>query len=254
MKVALIQAELIWEDPEANRKQFEHKIGGLDDHPDLIVLPEMFTTGFTMNPGHIPPEEGERTLEWMQQQADRTDAGVVGSMVFQENGQYFNRLIFMQPGGVYDSYDKRHTFTLAGEDRVYRRGTERTIIQFRDFTFCPLICYDLRFPVWSRNTEDYDVLLYVANWPSPRIGAWDTLLRARSIENMAYTLGVNRIGSDPNGLTYNGHSAGFDGMGNRLAYSDREEVLHVILSKAHLEESRNKFRFLDDRDHFTLKP
>jgi len=254
MKAALIQAELIWEDPEANRKQFEHKIGGLDDHPDLIVLPEMFTTGFTMNPGHIPPEEGERTLEWMQQQADRTDAGVVGSMVFQENGQYFNRLIFMQPGGVYDSYDKRHTFTLAGEDRVYRRGTERTIIQFRDFTFCPLICYDLRFPVWSRNTEDYDVLLYVANWPSPRIGAWDTLLRARSIENMAYTLGVNRIGSDPNGLTYNGHSAGFDGMGNRLAYSEREEVLHVTLSKAHLEESRNKFRFLNDRDHFTLKP
>jgi predicted amidohydrolase len=254
MKVALIQAELIWEDPEANRKQFEHKIGGLEDHPDLIVLPEMFTTGFTMNPGHIAPEEGERTLEWMQQQAERTDAGVVGSMVFQENGQYFNRLIFMQPGGVFDSYDKRHTFTLAGEDRVYQRGTERTIIQFRDFTFCPLICYDLRFPVWSRNTMDYDVLLYVANWPSPRIGAWDTLLRARSIENMAYTLGVNRIGSDPNGLTYNGHSAGFDGMGNRLAYSEREEVLQVTLSKAHLEESRNTFRFLDDRDHFTLKP
>ncbi len=254
MKVALIQAELIWEDPEANRKQFEHKIGGLEDHPDLIVLPEMFTTGFTMNPGHIAPEEGERTLEWMQQQAERTDAGVVGSMVFQENGQYFNRLIFMQPGGVFDSYDKRHTFTLAGEDRVYQRGTERTIIQFRDFTFCPLICYDLRFPVWSRNTGDYDVLLYVANWPSPRIGAWDTLLRARSIENMAYTLGVNRIGSDPNGLTYNGHSAGFDGMGNRLAYSEREEVLQVTLSKAHLEESRNTFRFLDDRDHFTLKP
>jgi predicted amidohydrolase len=214
----------------------------------------MFTTGFTMNPGHIAPEEGERTLEWMQQQAERTDAGVVGSMVFQENGQYFNRLIFMQPGGVFDSYDKRHTFTLAGEDRVYQRGTERTIIQFRDFTFCPLICYDLRFPVWSRNTMDYDVLLYVANWPSPRIGAWDTLLRARSIENMAYTLGVNRIGSDPNGLTYNGHSAGFDGMGNRLAYSEREEVLQVTLSKAHLEESRNTFRFLDDRDHFTLKP
>ena len=254
MKVALIQAELIWEDPEANRKQFEHKIGGLEDHPDLIVLPEMFTTGFTMNPGHIAPEEGERTLEWMQQQAERTDAGVVGSMVFQENGQYFNRLIFMQPGGVFDSYDKRHTFTLAGEDRVYQRGTERTIIQFRDFTFCPLICYDLRFPVWSRNTMDYDVLLYVANWPSPRIGAWDNLLRARSIENMAYTLGVNRIGSDPNGLTYNGHSAGFDGMGNRLAYSEREEVLQVTLSKAHLEESRNTFRFLDDRDHFTLKP
>ena len=223
MKVALIQAELIWEDPEANRMQFEHKIGGLEDHPDLIVLPEMFTTGFTMNPGHIAPEEGERTLEWMQQQAERTDAGVVGSMVFQENGQYFNRLIFMQPGGVFDSYDKRHTFTLAGEDRVYQRGTERTIIQFRDFTFCPLICYDLRFPVWSRNTMDYDVLLYVANWPSPRIGAWDNLLRARSIENMAYTLGVNRIGSDPNGLTYNGHSAGFDGMGNRLALS----LIHI---------------------------
>lgn len=254
MKVALIQAELIWEDPEANRRKFEHTIGGLEDHTDLIILPEMFTTGFTMNPGHIAPEEGERTLEWMQQQAERTDAGVVGSMVFQENGQYFNRLIFMQPGGVFDSYDKRHTFTLAGEDRVYRRGTERTKIQFRDFTFCPLICYDLRFPVWSRYTEDYDVLLYVANWPSPRIEAWDTLLRARSIENMAYTLGVNRVGSDPNGLTYNGHSAGFDCMGNRLAYSEREEVLQVTLSKAHLEESRNKFRFLDDRDHFNLKP
>jgi omega-amidase len=253
MEVALIQSSLFWEDPEANRKHFSKKIEALGKASDLIVLPEMFTTGFTMNPQNISGEEGSLTLEWMKQQAFRTDAALVGSVVFLEGKQYYNRLIFMKPDGQFDTYDKRHTFTLAGEDKVYQKGTHRNVIHFRGFTFCPLICYDLRFPVWSRNTDNYDVLIYVANWPSPRVSAWDTLLRARAIENMAYVLGVNRVGTDPNDLDYSGHSAIYDSMGERIAYSEEEAVLRLTLSKNHLEHTRDSFRFLEDRDSFTLR-
>ena len=253
MEVALIQSALAWEDPEANRKHFNQKILELDRDVDLIVLPEMFTSGFTMDPQHLDPGEGLRTLEWMHRHAEQANAGIVGSMVFQEGMAYFNRLVFMKPGGDYETYDKRHTFTLAGEDKVYQKGSEIKTISFRGFSFCPLICYDLRFPVWSRNTGGYDVLIYVANWPSPRVSAWDTLLRARAIENMAYVIGVNSIGADQNGLDYSGHSSVFDCMGKQIVYSEDEEVLYVGLSQSNLEESRSKFRFLEDRDDFTLK-
>ena len=253
MEVALIQSTLAWEDPEANRRHFNQTILELEQDVDLIVLPEMFTSGFTMDPHHLDPGEGPRTLEWMHQQAEQANAGIVGSMVFREGESYFNRLVFMKPGGDYETYDKRHTFTLAGEDKVYQRGSEIKAISFRGFSFCPLICYDLRFPVWSRNTGGYDVLIYVANWPSPRVSAWDALLRARAIENMAYVIGVNRIGADQNGLDYSGHSSVFDCMGNRMVYSEDEGVLYVSLNQSNLEESRSKFRFLDDRDDFTLK-
>ena len=253
MEVALLQSPLIWEDPEANRSHFTRCIESLDAGTDLIVLPEMFTTGFTMNPGSIPGEEGPRTLQWMREQARLADAALVGSMVFSESGGFYNRLVFMQPDGRHVSYDKRHTFTLAGEDKVYRRGMEKVLISFRGFTFCPLICYDLRFPVWSRNTEGYDVLIYVANWPSPRVNAWDALLSARAIENMSYVLGVNRVGEDPNGLTYSGHSGAYDSLGRRLAYSEREEIIRVTLDAGHLQETRGALRFLEDRDAFTFE-
>ena len=157
------------------------------------------------------------------------------------------------PDGSYEQYDKRHTFTLAGEDRVYTRGTERLQVDFRGFTFCPLICYDLRFPVWSRNTDGYDVLIYVANWPSPRVSAWDTLLRARAIENMSYVLGVNRVGTDPTNHTYSGQRAAYDSLGNCLAFSEGEEILRVSLSKSHLQTTRESLRFLQDQDRFSLE-
>lgn len=253
MEVALIQSALAWEDPETNRKNFTRLIGTLKDPADLILLPEMFTTGFTMNPENISDEEQTLTLEWMQSMADRTNAALAGSIVFRENKKYYNRLIFMKPGGEYEFYDKRHTFTLAGEDRIYKRGMKKNLVRFRGFTFCPLVCYDLRFPVWSRNTEDYDVLIYLANWPSPRVSAWDALLPARAIENMSYVLGVNRVGSDPNGHSYVGHSGVYDALGERMAYSEKKEILRVSLSREHLRETRNSLRFLQDRDSFTLE-
>lgn len=253
MKVALVQTSLIWEDPVANRAHFGNLIHTLDGETDLIVLPEMFTTGFTMNPGHIPLEEAGHTLDWMRENATRTGAALAGSFIFQEGVAYFNRLVFMFPDGNYEYYDKRHTFTLAGEDKVYQRGNQRKTVQFNGLTFSLQICYDLRFPVWSRNTEDYDVLIYVANWPDTRIAAWDTLLRARAIENMSYVLGVNRIGKDLNGLQYKGHSAIYDALGERLGFSDREEILYATLDKNHLEQARTSLKFLQDRDTFTLE-
>ncbi len=253
MEAALVQSSLIWENPEENRRHFSRLLRPLAGKVDLVVLPEMFTTGFTMNPQRIPPKEDGKTLDWMLEQAEATRAAVVGSSITRENGRFFNRLTFAMPGGEYRVYDKRHTFTLAGEDKVYARGTEQLLLEFRGFVFCPLICYDLRFPVWSRNTGGYDVLIYVANWPSPRVSAWDALLRARAIENMSYVLGVNRVGTDANDLTYVGHSAAYDSLGKRLAFSEKEEILKVTLQKTHLEQTRKALRFLDDRDRFTFE-
>ncbi|MDX1315092.1 MAG: amidohydrolase [Eudoraea sp.] len=254
MRVALIQTSLVWEDPVANREMLEAKLDQVEKGTDLIILPEMFTTGFTMNPGDIPAEEGQITLEWMQEQAIKHSAGILGSIVFTtEDNRHFNRLFFIGTNGEREYYDKRHTFTLAGEDKEYEAGTKRLVFTYKGFRICPLICYDLRFPVWSRNTEDYDVLIYVANWPAPRIGAWDALLRARAIENMAYCLGVNRIGSDSNGLQYTGNSAAYDCLGNSMVFSQEESILHTVLSREHLVQNREKLQFLNDRDRFTIQ-
>lgn len=253
MEVSLIQTPLQWENPEANRTHFQNRIDSLDGAADLIVLPEMFTTGFTMNPQNIPLEEADRTLDWMRQCAISAESALAGSLVFKEGGAFFNRLVFVFPNGGYEYYDKRHTFTLAGEDKVYQRGERRKILRYKEFTFCLQICYDLRFPVWSRNTEDYDVLLYVANWPDVRVGAWDTLLKARAIENMSYAIGVNRVGADPNGLTYNGHSAVYDAMGSRLVFSEADEILSATLEKDKLLQARKSLKFLQDRDRFNIE-
>ncbi|MFM1878687.1 MAG: hypothetical protein RLZZ241_1553 [Bacteroidota bacterium] len=253
MEIALIQTDLNWENPEANRRHLETVFRNLSSNLDLIVLPEMFTTGFTMNPNGIDSVEAQHTLDWMQHWSERLDAAIVGSLVWPEQAGYRNRLIFMTPEGEYSVYDKRHTFTLAGEDRVYNRGTERVLIQFRGLTFMPLICYDLRFPVWSRYREHYDVLLYVANWPEPRIAAWDILLRARAIENMSYVVGVNRTGTDSNANVYPGHSAVYDALGKRLGYSDIQEVIYATLHPEHISDTRSKLKFLNDRDTFNLE-
>ena len=193
LKVALIQSHLLWENPKANREMFAGKIEGIPQGIDLIVLPEMFTTGFTMRPEKIDILEGERTLQWMKDCASKTNIAICGSIVFHEEGHFFNRLFFVLPNGEYYQYDKKHTFTLAGEDKVYKAGKRKEVFEYKGFRICPLICYDLRFPVWARNVEDYDLLLFVANWPKPRISAWDTLLKARAIENMAYCIGANRL-------------------------------------------------------------
>ncbi len=252
LQIALIQGSLVWENPKQNRINFSKKIDAIKSKVDVIVLPEMFTTGFTMTPNHFDVEEGLLTLQWMQEKAKEKNAALIGSIPFYENENYTNRLFFVTPDGGYHYYDKRHTFTLAGEGDVYKAGTERLIVTYRNFNICPLVCYDLRFPVWARNNVDYDVLLYVANWPKPRITAWDTLLKARAIENMAYTIGVNRVGTDELGHEYPGHSVVFDGLGTQLAFSNREETLYAVLTKSHISSIRKKLKFLDDSDAFSL--
>lgn len=252
LQLALIQTGLLWEDPEANRAHFSKLLEQLKQ-ADLIVLPEMFSTGFTMEPENIDPEQEVATLEWMKEQAVKYRSAITGSIIASSNGFFYNRLYFISPEGSMFSYDKRHTFTLAGEDKVYKRGTERLIISYKGFKICPMICYDLRFPVWSRNTEDFDVLLYVANWPSPRVHAWDTLLRARAIENMVYSVGVNRIGTDANELAYPGHSAVYDCLGGTVAFLDKEGILYAELNRNHIIETRAKLKFLQDRDRFNLQ-
>lgn len=253
LKITLIQSTLFWENPELNRVEFTKKINEIPDKVDVIILPEMFTTGFTMSPENINETEGLKTVEWMKETALEKNSAIVGSIVYTENGCNYNRLFFVEPDGSITSYNKRHTFTLAGENLKYVAGNDRVLINFRGFVFSPMVCYDLRFPVWSRNTDGYDVLIYVANWPKPRIQAWDTLLKARAIENMCYSIGVNRIGIDEKGMQYSGHSAAYDSLGNQLTFSDKEETLNVVISKEHLTKTRNKLPFLEDRDWFTLK-
>ncbi len=252
MHIALLQAPLVWEGPKANRESFQRRILELPPEVDLAVLPEMFSSGFSMEPWKVDSSEGPRTLDWMKELAQSHDLALVGSLIFEEGGSYFNRLFFVHPQGGVDVYDKRHLFTLAGEDRAYRAGNHKTLVEYRGFKFCPLICYDLRFPVWSRNVEGYDALIYVANWPEPRIGAWDGLLQARAIENMAYCIGVNRVGTDAQGHRYPGHSAVYDMLGKPLCFSQREETLYAVLDKKALAEQREKLRFLEDMDRFNL--
>ncbi len=253
LKLALVQAPLVWQEPGQNRRNLEQMIVKGAEDCDLVVLPEMFSTGFTMTPKEINEQEGAATLEWMQQLARKYEIAITGSIAYMENRIYTNRLFFVFPSGTYEYYDKRHTFTLAGENAVYASGSKKLVLDYRGFRICPMICYDLRFPVWARNTDQYDILIFVANWPKPRIHAWDTLLCARAIENQSYCVGVNRIGHDPNGHEYPGHSAVYDCLGERLAFSGKEGILLSTLHESHLRETREKLRFLDDRDYFTLR-
>lgn len=220
---------------------------------DLIVLPEMFSSGFTMNPKAVAETMNGETIAWLQHLAKAKDCAITGSLVIEENGKYYNRLVFVYPNGELKTYDKRHLFTLAGEDKVYTAGREKLIIEYKGFRICPLICYDLRFPVFARNVEDYDVLIYVANWPKPRINAWDILLKARAVENMSYAIGVNRIGMDENELEYVGHSQAVDFLGNYLLEAQETDGVFIVeLDKEKLLETRSKLAFLKDKDSFKL--
>jgi len=254
LKLSIVQAHLQWENPAANRANFEDIIKKLAPETDLIILPEMFTTGFTMNAKPLAESMNGPTIAWMQSLAQELKVAITGSLIVQEAGAFYNRLVFVHPQGTLECYDKRHCFTLAGEHEVFSQGKKHLIIDYKGFKLCPLICYDLRFPVWARNTQDYDVLIYVANWPKMRINAWDTLLKARAIENMSYCIGVNRVGLDANGYEYNGHSACYDALGElqSIPEFEAEFIQTITISKAHLERSRSKLKFLDDKDDFTL--
>ena len=220
---------------------------------DLIVLPEMFSSGFTMNPKAVAETMNGETIAWLQHLAKAKDCAITGSLVIEENGKYYNRLVFVYPNCELKTYDKRHLFTLAGEDKVYTAGKEKLIIEYKGFRICPLICYDLRFPVFARNVEDYDVLIYVANWPKPRINAWDILLKARAVENMSYAIGVNRIGMDENELEYVGHTQAVDFLGNYLLEAQETDGVFIVeLDKEKLLETRSKLAFLKDKDSFKL--
>ncbi|MEO8935026.1 MAG: amidohydrolase [Xanthomarina sp.] len=255
LKIALIQTDLFWENPEQNRIHFTKKIQSIEESVDVIVLPEMFTSGFTMNPEKVAETMFGETVVWMQELALRIETALVGSLVIKEDNHYYNRLLFVHPNGIIETYDKKHSFTLAGENKVYTAGKDKLHITFKGWKICPLICYDLRFPVWSRNVEDYDVLIYVASWPKIRMTAWDSLLKARAIENMAYCVGVNRIGLDGNNHEYTGHSAVFDVLGEKLDHiPDHKEAIEIItLSKSHIKFNREKFNFLNDKDSFKLE-
>mgnify|MGYP000500878236 CR=1 FL=1 len=254
LKTAIIQSDLIWEEPEKNRSNFTKKIELLKEPKDLIVLPEMFTSGFTMQPECVYELMGGKSITWMKQIANVYDTAICGSLVIKDNSNFFNRFVFVTSNGHVEYYDKRHTFSLAGEHKSYTSGSNRVIINYKGWKIRPLICYDLRFPVWARNTEDYDVLLYLANWPKPRVSAWDALLKARAIENMCYCIGVNRVGVDGVNSIYSGHSAAYDVLGEMITSFEpnQEDTQIVTLEKRHIQAYRNKLKFLDDRDAFSI--
>lgn len=254
LNLCLIQTDLHWENPVANRAMLEEKIFALPETTDLIVLPEMFTTGFTMNAQAVAEPMNLTTFKWLKQMSAQTGAVVTGSYVVQEGGRYYNRLIWMQPDGSFDHYDKRHLFRMAEEDKTYTAGTRRLVKEWKGWRICPLICYDLRFPVWSRNINlEYDLLLYVANWPAARRNPWNTLLQARAIENLSYVAGVNRVGHDGKGIPYSGDSAVIDFKGEVMyRQTDEEAIYQQSLSLDELKAFRQKFPANLDADAFTL--
>lgn len=259
LRTALVQTDLYWKDKIANMAMLEEKIMNLDQAVDLIILPEMFPTGFTMDVQDVSEPMNLDTTKWLKQMAAQTNAVVTGSVIINDKGGYYNRLLWVTPEGKVEHYDKRHLFRMANEDAHYDTGMTRKIFEWKGWKIMPQICYDLRFPVWSRNRADesemeYDLIFYVANWPSPRISAWDILLQARAIENLSYSIGVNRIGKDGNNVPYCGHSAAYNFKGERLTYTEgHEEIVFVEMDLDALRDYRNKFPAWMDGDRFELK-
>lgn len=264
LNVTIVQTTLFWEDAEANTKMLGKKLSLLNRPTDVIVLPEMFNSGFTMNARKVAESMEGTTMQWMARQASKMNCSVTGSIVIKEKKEYHNRLIWMKPDGSFHYYDKRHLFSMAGENRIYSHGNEKIIVTVKGWRICPMICYDLRFPVWSRQTQtlkgaadknDYDCLVYVANWPSLRIHAWRQLLIARAIENQCYAVGVNRVGVDNNNIYYDGYSTvlnflGFEMFRNRN--NNREFIASVTLSRKELQNFREEFPVSGDADRFKI--
>ena len=250
-----IQSSLQWEDKEANLQMFEEKIFSISQPTEIVVLPEMFSTGFSMQPKKLAePMDGE-TVEWMKRIAAKKKIILTGSVIIEEDRNFYNRLVWVLPNGQIGYYDKRHLFAYGDEDQHYTAGKKRLIASVKGWKINLMVCYDLRFPVWSRQQGDfeYDVLIYVANWPERRVLAWTSLLRARAIENQSYVIGVNRTGDDGNKIPYTGESMAVDPMGEILYHkNDEEDVFTVTLDKSHLEKTREKFPFWKDADRFKI--
>lgn len=271
LTISGIQSQLHWEDAAANRAMFEGKIGRLTGKPEIIIIPETFSTGFSMKPGELAESMAGETVKWMKRVAAEKNVILTGSVIIKENENYFNRLIWMLPNGQAGIYDKRHLFGYAGEDNEFTPGAKRLIASVKGWKINLLVCYDLRFPVWSRQhltpspsphvetgatiNPEYDVLIYVANWPERRNHAWKTLLQARAIENQCYVVGVNRVGHDGNNIYHSGDSMVVDPMGEVLyTKAHEEDVFTVTLHKEKLDEVRTKLPFWRDGDNFMIQP
>jgi omega-amidase len=269
LHIAAVQTALHWENPDANRRHFSaifREMAADEDEmrPNLIVLPEMFSTGFSMSPERLAEMPGGPTTQWMQEQASLHNAAITGSIIIKENNHYYNRLLWVAPGGEVKYYNKRHLFRMGGEDKHYTAGTEKLIVELNGFKICPLVCYDLRFPVWSRNrfrkdeqdnlTADYDILIYVANWPEARSFQWETLLRARAIENQCYVIGVNRIGRDGKNIPHDGRSLLLNFKGENMHYYEYNvpQVVRQTFDLNNLEQFRSNFPAGMDADEFEL--
>lgn len=258
MRVTLIQTALAWHDAEANRRNFDRLLAPLAGQTDLVVLPEMFTTGFTMAPDSAAEPAGGPTVDWLRSKAASLGAVVTGSIATRDQGKYFNRLIWMRPDGTHAAYDKRHLFRMAREHEHYSAGARRLIVDLNGWKVCPLVCYDLRFPVWSRNRiggdDGFDLLLYTANWPERRRYAWQTLLKARAIENICYCVGVNRVGKDGADIDYAGDSVVLDFLGQPLTPAGQGELVQTVtLDREALQTFRQRFPAHLDADDFDLR-
>lgn len=260
--ITIIQPDIVWEDKIANMRQYDSLISTIEGRKEVVILPEMFSTGFSMAPERLAERMDGPTVKWMKDVAAKHSIILTGSLIIEENGHYYNRLIWMQPDGKYGTYDKRHLFGYAKEDEHYAAGDKRLIVQVKGWKICLMVCYDLRFPVWARQTpaandsnneQTYDVLVYTANWPQRRSLAWKTLLQARSIENQSYVIGVNRVGEDANGIAYSGDSSVFGPLGEALWQGENTSLVHTIsLEKEQIVDARSHFPFLKDGDRFIL--
>lgn len=255
LRISLVQSDLFWEAPAKNRPYLSELMEGITD-TDLIILPEMCTTGFSMNPTQYAEEpQTGASLPWLKKIAAQKNCAVIAGVMVKDSGTYWNRLYFVHPEGTVQEYNKRHLFSLAGEEKIYSAGMEKRIVNFRGWRINPQICYDLRFPVWSRNVEYSDLIIYIANWPERRNTAWKTLLQARAIENLCYVAGVNRVGNDGNEVYHSGDSAVYSVLGEKISTlpPHKRQCETVTLSKTDLQKARKKFSFLEDRDRFTLE-
>jgi omega-amidase len=259
LSITTIQTNLFWEDKEANLRQLAEKIYAIEERTEIVVLPEMFSTGFTMQPQLFAETMEGESIEWMQRIAADKRIVLTGSLIIKEEDRYYNRLIWMLPNGQYGYYDKRHLFAYAGEDQHYAAGNKRLIASVKGWKINLQVCYDLRFPVWARQhigeqaVPEYDVLIYVANWPERRSHAWKTLLCARAIENQCYVVGVNRVGTDGKNINHSGNSLIIDPLGEVLYHkADEEDVFTIHLEKERLDEVRAKFPFWKDGDDFKI--
>jgi omega-amidase len=261
LRITIVQSQLHWEAKDKNMVMFDKLLSGLKGKTDIIVLPEMFTTGFTLNTKNLAETTPGKTLAWMKQKAIETDAAITGSIIAEENGSYYNRLLWVNQDGSWEKYDKRHLFSMADEDRHFAAGAERLVVKYKGWKILPMVCYDLRFPVWTKNSiqsdgqPKYDVLVYVANWPEARKEPWEKLSIARAIENQVFVIAANRVGKDMKEITYSGDSAIIGPYGEYLALAKpgKEQLLHATLNYQTLSDFRKKFPVLNDGDEFLIK-